>query len=66
MAHASTGHQEPFRQENTRWRIMPGLAILTALVIAICAAVTAPLQTHGPTSEQDVYDNFDWAFMGPR
>ena len=30
---------------------MPGLAVLTALVIAICAALIAPLPNHGPTAE---------------
>ena len=51
MDHASTTHTPAFQQRNTRRRVMPGLAVLTALVIAICAALIAPLPNHGPTAE---------------
>ena len=51
MDHASTTHTPAFQQRNNRRRVMPGLAVLTALVIAICAALIAPLPNHGPTAE---------------
>ena len=51
MDDASTTHTPAFQQRNNRRRVMPGLAVLTALVIAICAALIAPLPNHGPTAE---------------
>ena len=51
MDQASTTHTPAFQQRNNRRRVMPGLAVLTALVIAICAALIAPLPNHGPTAE---------------
>ena len=51
MDQASTTHTPAFQQRNNRRRVMPALAVLTALVIAICAALIAPLPNHGPTAE---------------